>query len=253
MNAIPTELAIPTERDPRWADVCTRNRAADGRFVYCVRTTGVYCRPSCGARRPLPANVRFHDTPADAQRAGFRACRRCRPDRDAPSAHAAPLRFAVGDSSLGLVLVAEGDAGIRAILLGDDAGELVRELQSQAPGTPLSIDAGGVQHTLADVVDCIEAPHLCLQRALDLRGTPFQQQVWRSLREIPAGTTVSYGELARRLGMPRAARAVAAACAANVLAVAVPCHRVVAGTGALSGYRWGVARKRTLLQREAQA
>ncbi|HEY0505718.1 MAG TPA: methylated-DNA--[protein]-cysteine S-methyltransferase [Lysobacter sp.] len=247
MNAIPTEL------DPRWADVCARNRSADGRFVYSVRTTGVYCRPSCGARRPLPGNVRFHATPADAQRAGFRACRRCRPDRDAEPVEPAALRFAIGESSLGLVLVAEGDGGIRAILLGDDAGELVRELQSQAAGASLSIDAGGVQDTLAEVVDCIEAPHLRLQRPLDLRGTAFQRRVWHSLREIPPGATVSYGELARRLGMPRSARAVAAACAANVLAVAVPCHRVVAGNGALSGYRWGVARKRTLLQREARA
>jgi AraC family transcriptional regulator of adaptative response/methylated-DNA-[protein]-cysteine methyltransferase len=201
----------------------------------------------------LPQNVRFHATPADARSAGFRACRRCRPDRDTARPNEAPLRFAIGDSSLGLVLVAEGDTGIRAILLGDDADALVRELQSQAPGAALSADAGGVQHALADVIDCIEAPHLRLQRRLDLRGTPFQQSVWSRLREIPSGTTVSYGELARRMGVPRSARAVAAACAANTLAVAVPCHRVVAGNGALSGYRWGVARKRALLQREAQA
>lgn len=242
----------PTQLDPRWADVATRNREADGRFVYSVRTTGVYCRPSCGARRALPANVAFHDTPADARRAGFRACRRCHPDREQTD-HGAPLRFAIGQSTLGLVLVAESDAGIRAILLGDDADALVQELQSHARGAPVSIDAGGVQRTLAEVVDCIEAPHLRLQRPLDLRGTPFQRSVWDRLREIPPGATVSYGTLARRLGMPRSARAVAAACAANVLAVAVPCHRVVAGNGALSGYRWGVARKRALLQREAAA
>ncbi|GAA5068310.1 hypothetical protein GCM10025759_03950 [Lysobacter panacisoli] len=165
----------------------------------------------------------------------------------------AALRFAIGESSLGLVLVAEGERGIRAILLGDDAGTLVEQLQAQASDEPLSIDAGGVQDTLAEVIDCIEAPHLPLERPLDLRGTPFQQAVWQALRTIPPGTTLSYGELARRLGLPRAARAVAAACAANVLAVAVPCHRVIAGNGALSGYRWGVARKRALLTREARA
>lgn len=247
MNAIPTEL------DPRWADVRARNRDADGRFVYSVRTTGVYCRPSCAARRPLPQNVCFHATPEDARRAGFRACRRCHPDRDTTTARDAPLRFAIGESSLGLVLVAQGDAGIRAILFGDDADALVRELHAQSPDAMLSADASGVQHALAEVIDCIEAPHLQFQRALDLHGTPFQQSVWRRLREIPAGSTVSYGELARRLGMPRSARAVAAACAANVLAVVVPCHRVIAGDGALSGYRWGVARKRALLQREARA
>src|SRR5687768_3975336 len=107
MNANPTDLAVPTQRDPRWADVLARNRVADGRFVYCVRSTGVYCRPSCGARRPLPDNVRFHATPADARAAGFRACRRCRPDRDPATVVDAALRFAIGDSSLGLVLVAE--------------------------------------------------------------------------------------------------------------------------------------------------
>lgn len=160
-----------TESDPRWSALCARDRAFDGRFVYAVRTTGVYCRPSCAARRPLPANVSFHETPEDARRAGFRACRRCHPDR---STAAPALRFAIGESSLGMVLVAEGECGIRAILLGDEAGALVEQLQAQAPDASLSIDAGGVQDTLAEVIDCIEAPHLPLARALDLRGTPFQ-------------------------------------------------------------------------------
>lgn len=239
-----------TESDPRWADVLARNAAADGRFVYCVATTGVYCRPSCASRRPLARNVRFHASPAEAERAGFRACLRCRPHHcaDAPI-----LRFAIGKSSLGHVLVAEGDAGIRAILFGDDDGRLAQELQRSAPEARLAIDAGGVHEALAEVIDCIEAPHLGLARRLDLRGTPFQREVWLRLRAIPPGQTVSYGELARTLGRPGHARAVAAACAANMLAVAVPCHRVISGSGALSGYRWGVARKRELLAREARA
>ena len=236
--------------DPRWAQICARDHAADGRFVYSVSTTGVYCRPSCPSRRALPAHVRFHDTPGDAERAGFRACRRCHPQR---MGEASPLRFAIGHSSIGLVLVAEGTDGIRSILLGDNEGALVRELQAQAPDAALAIDPGGVHDALAEVVDHIEAPHLRMTRPLDLRGTPFQRRVWQALRSIPPGATISYGDLARRLGMPRAARAVAAACAANVLAVVVPCHRVIAGNGALSGYRWGVARKRALLAREAQA
>ena len=240
--------ASNTERDPRWAALCARDRSADGRFVYSVRTTGVYCRPSCAARRPLPRNVASHATPDDAERAGFRACRRCHPRRVAQT-----IRFAIGETSLGQVLVATSHAGLRAVLLGDDAGALVCDLQSRLPDAALAVDAGGVQPALQAVIDCIEAPHLPLDLPLDLQGPPFRINVWRALRRIPAGTTVSYGELARRLGMPGSARAIAAACAANPLAVAVPCHRVVAADGSLSGYRWGMARKRTLLQREAGA
>jgi len=236
------------ERDPRWAALCARDRAADGRFVYSVKTTGVYCRPSCAARRPLARNVRFHATADEAERAGFRACLRCHPRRAAQT-----IRFAIGDSSLGRVLVAQGHAGLRAVLFGDDANELVRDLQSRLPDAALAVDAGGVQAVLEAIVDCIEAPHLPFDHPLDLQGTPFQVKVWQALRRIPAGSTVSYGELARRLGVPDSARAIAAACAANPLAVAVPCHRVIAADGGLSGYRWGVARKRALLQREARA
>ena len=243
-------LSFDIERDPRWLALCARDRAADGRFIYSVKTTGVYCRPSCAARRPLPRNVDFHATPDDAERAGFRACRRCHPRRDNVRQ---TIRFAIGDSSLGLVLVAQGDAGLRAVLFGDDADGLVRDLQARLPGAALAVDAGGVQATLEAVVDCIEAPHLGFGVPVDLQGTPFQVKVWQALRRIPAGSTVSYGELARRLGVPDSARAIAAACVANPLAVVVPCHRVVAADGGLSGYRWGVARKRALLQREAHA
>jgi AraC family transcriptional regulator of adaptative response/methylated-DNA-[protein]-cysteine methyltransferase len=238
------------ERDPRWAALCARERAADGRFVYSVATTGVYCRPSCAARRPRPENVRFHASPDDAERAGFRACRRCHPREEVVAPQA--IRFAIGESTLGLVLVAESDAGLRAVLFGDDAGTLVHDLQSQLPDAALAVDSGGVQASLDAVVDCIEAPHVSLDRPLDLQGTSFQTTVWRELRRIPPGTTVSYGEVARRLGVPGSARAIAAACATNALAVVVPCHRVVAADGGVSGYRWGVARKRALLQREAR-
>lgn len=243
-----SNLSFDIERDPRWTALCTRDRSANGRFVYSVKTTGVYCRPSCAARRPLPRNVRFHATPDDAERAGFRACRRCHPRQKTQT-----IRFAIGESSLGLVLVASSDAGLRAVLFGEDAGELVRDLQSRLPDAALAVDAGGEQATLDAVVDCIEAPHLAFDPPLDLQGSSFQKKVWQALRRIPAGTTVSYGELARRLGVPDSARAIAAACAANPLAVAVPCHRVIAADGGLSGYRWGVARKRALLQREARA
>lgn len=245
------QLSFDTGRDPRWVALCARDRASDGRFVYSVKTTGVYCRPSCAARRPRPENVRFHATPDDAERAGFRACLRCHPRREPATRQA--VRFAIGESSLGLVLVAESEAGLRAVLFGDEAGELVHDLQSRLPTAALAVDAGGVQAALEAVVDCVEAPHLALDRPLDLQGTPFQTKVWRALRRVPAGTTVSYGELARRLGVPGSARAVAAACAANPLAVVVPCHRVVAADGSLSGYRWGAGRKRALLQREARA
>jgi len=241
-------LSFDIERDPRWTALCARDRAADGRFVYSVQTTGVYCRPSCAARRPLARNVRFHASPDEAERAGFRACLRCHPRREAKA-----IRFAIGESSLGLVLVARSEVGLRAVLFGNDAGELVRDLQSRLPDATLTVDAAGVQGALDAVVDCIEAPHLPFDEPLDLQGTPFQTKVWRALRRIPAGSTVSYGELARRLGVPGSARAIAAACAANPLAFAVPCHRVIAADGGLSGYRWGVARKRALLQREARA
>lgn len=243
-----SNLSFDTQRDPRWAALCARDRAADGRFVYSVKTTGVYCRPSCAARRPLPRNVQFHATPDEAERAGFRACRRCHPRREAQT-----IRFAIGESSLGLVLVASSDAGLRAVLFGNDSGDLVRDLQSRLPDATLAVDAGGVQAALDAVVDCIEAPHLTFDQPLDPAGSSFQKKVWQALRRIPAGSTVSYGELARRLDVPDSARAIAAACAANPLAVVVPCHRVIAADGGLSGYRWGVARKRALLQREARA
>jgi AraC family transcriptional regulator, regulatory protein of adaptative response / methylated-DNA-[protein]-cysteine methyltransferase len=352
-----TELAAATESDPRWASVLARSAEADGSFFYSCRTTGVYCRPSCPARLARPENVRFHATRQDAERAGFRACKRCKPDQPSlaeqhaatvteacrlietspavpsleelaahagmstfhfhrvfkaitgvtPRAYAAAhrgervrkelgrtrtvtaaiyqsgynsngrfygeseqvlgmtptdyragganaeIRFAVGESSLGSILVARSERGVCAILLGDDPDALARELQDRFPRATLIGGDAGFEDLVARVVGFVEAPGLGLDLPLDVRGTAFQQRVWQALREIPAGSTVSYTEIAGRIGSPKAVRAVASACAANPLAVAIPCHRVVRNDGGLSGYRWGVERKRALLQREARA
>jgi AraC family transcriptional regulator of adaptative response/methylated-DNA-[protein]-cysteine methyltransferase len=334
--------------------VLARDPKADGSFVYSVKTTGVYCRPSCAARRANPKNVRFHRTAADAERAGFRPCRRCRPDGPSlaqqqagtiagicrqietaavpprlgvlakraglspyhfhrvfkavtgitPRAYAAAhrakrlrselsktrtitdaiygagfnsggrfyetsnallgmqpgtyraggagtdIRFAVGECSLGSILVAQSAKGICSILLGDDPDALLRELQNRFPRATLIGGECGFEQTIARVVAAVETPARGLDLPLDVRGTAFQQRVWKALRDIPPGTTASYSEIARRIGAPKSARAVAQACAANALAVAIPCHRVVRTDGALSGYRWGIARKRALLSLE---
>ena len=343
-----------TDQD-RWAAVQRRDAAADGSFFYSVRTTGVYCRPSCAARTPRRENVRFHPTTDAAVRAGFRACRRCRPDSpglaaqraaavaracrlieraeeipslDAlakaagfsrfhfhrifksvtgvtPKAYAAAfrnrrvrdglararsvteaiydagfnsngrfyetssdilgmkpavyreggrgeaMRFAVGECSLGSVLVAATRKGVSAILLGDDPDALIRNLQDRFPRATLVGGDEAFERLVARVVGFIDAPAQGFDLPLDVRGTAFQHRVWQALRRIPAGRTVSYADLAKRIGRPAAVRAVAQACAANTLAVAIPCHRVVCSDGHLSGYRWGVDRKRTLLAREA--
>jgi AraC family transcriptional regulator, regulatory protein of adaptative response / methylated-DNA-[protein]-cysteine methyltransferase len=347
--------AVATVSDPRWAAVVARDRAADGRFVYAVRTTGIYCRPSCPSRRARPENVEFHASAADAERAGFRACRRCRPDQAVPRAAQAALvtdlcryieqteqpptlaqlaqraglsafhlhrlfkaatgvtpkqyadahrsqrvrhqlrrgssvtdaiydagfnssgrfydqspallgmtpsryraggtdtviRFAVGECSLGSILVAASDRGVCAILLGDDPERLVRDLQDRFPRADLIGGDAEFERLVARVVGLIEAPTRGLDLPLDVRGTAFQQRVWRALRAVPPGRTASYTEIARRIGAPTSVRAVAHAVAANPIAVAIPCHRIVRSDGALAGYRWGIERKRALLDREA--
>jgi AraC family transcriptional regulator of adaptative response/methylated-DNA-[protein]-cysteine methyltransferase len=348
--------ALATVSDPRWAAVAARDPAADGRFFYSVRTTGVYCRPSCAARAARPENVDFHATAADAERAGFRPCRRCKPDQPAladqraamvadlcrfiegadeaptlgmlaeraglsswhvhrifkevtgltPKAYAAAQRagrvrralahsgtvtdaiydagynsngrfyesadgllgmtptawraggadteihFAIGECALGAILVAQSARGVCAIALGDDPEALVRDLQDQFPQARLLGGDAAFEQMVARVVGFVEAPGLGLDLPLDVRGTAFQQRVWQALREIPAGRTASYADVARRIGAPKSVRAVAQACGANRLAVAIPCHRVVRSDGALSGYRWGVERKSALLEREAK-
>jgi AraC family transcriptional regulator of adaptative response/methylated-DNA-[protein]-cysteine methyltransferase len=166
---------------------------------------------------------------------------------------AATLAFTIRESSLGLVLVAGSTAGLGAVLLGDDGDELRNELRRRFPRATL-VDGDEELRALADrVIDGIERPARELDVPLDPRGTPFQRTVWRALREIPPGSTATYTQVADRIGMPGAVRAVAAACAANPLAVVVPCHRVVRRDGSLAGYRWRVQRKRALLDREARA
>ncbi|MGI8508248.1 MAG: bifunctional DNA-binding transcriptional regulator/O6-methylguanine-DNA methyltransferase Ada [Gemmatimonadaceae bacterium] len=346
-----------TTDDDRWSSVLQRDPNADGAFYYSVRTTGVYCRPSCASRLARRENVRFHVTAEEAERAGFRPCKRCRPnERSLAEQHAAvvakacrvieaadsipgldalastanmsrfhfhrvfkaitgvtpkayatacrtrrvrdelshvsrnatvtraiyeagfsssgrfyatssevlgmtptdfrsggngtSVRFAVGECSLGSIIVAATDKGVCAILLGDDPDTLVRDLEDRFPKAQLIGGDADFEQLVARVVGFVEAPALGLDLPLDVRGTAFQQRVWQALREIPAGSTTSYTEVAARIGAPKAARAVAQACASNSIAVAIPCHRVVRRDGALSGYRWGVERKRSLLDRE---
>jgi AraC family transcriptional regulator of adaptative response/methylated-DNA-[protein]-cysteine methyltransferase len=160
------------------------------------------------------------------------------------------IRFAVGDCSLGSVLVAASERGVCAILLGDDPAALARDLQDQFPKANLVGGDAAFERIIARVVGFVDNPALGLGLPLDIRGTVFQQQVWRALREIAPGSTATYTEIARRIGSPKAVRAVARAIAANALAVAIPCHRVVRTDGSLSGYRWGVERKRALLDKE---
>ena len=343
--------------DQRWDAVCRCDGAADGAFYYSVKTTGVYCRPSCAARAPRRDNVAFHETCADAERAGFRPCKRCRPneprlaDRHAaavakacrlieeaeelPSLDALAqtadlsrfhfhrvfksitgvtpkaygdahrgkrvraelvrrdtvtqaiygagfnsngrfyaaasdllgmtpkefrgggggqvIRFAVGECLLGAILVAATDKGVCAIELGDDPGALVRSLQDRFPKARLVGGDEEFERLVAKVVGFVEAPAQGLDLPLDIRGTAFQQRVWNAIRAIPAGSTANYSEIAKRIGEPKAVRAVAQACASNAIAVAIPCHRVVRTDGSSSGYRWGVARKHALLAREQAA
>jgi AraC family transcriptional regulator of adaptative response/methylated-DNA-[protein]-cysteine methyltransferase len=162
------------------------------------------------------------------------------------------IRFAVGACSLGAILVAATQQGICAILLGDDPEPLVRDLQDRFPKAQIIGADGEFEQMVALVVGFVEAPRIGLDLPLDVRGTAFQQRVWAALRAIPAGETVSYTELAQRIGSPSAVRAVAGACAANPVAVAIPCHRVVRNDGGLSGYRWGIERKRTLIACEKE-
>jgi AraC family transcriptional regulator of adaptative response/methylated-DNA-[protein]-cysteine methyltransferase len=163
----------------------------------------------------------------------------------------AHIRFAVGQASLGAVLVAATKKGVCAITLGDDPHALVRELQDRFPRAELEGGDAEFERMVAQVVGLVEAPGQRLDLPLDIRGTAFQQKVWAALRAIPPGRTATYQEIARAIGQPKAVRAVAQACGANPLAVAIPCHRVVRTDGDVSGYRWGVERKRKLIDREA--
>jgi len=224
MTATLTRTLKPTTpsvaEDPRWARIVARDKTADGHLWYSVSTTGVYCRPSCPSRVANPKNVQLHDSLESARATGFRPCRRCNPD--GPS-------------------------------LGDDPEGLVRDLQDRFPRARLIGADREYESLVARVVGFVETPGIGLNLPLDVRGTAFQQRVWQALQEIPVGETVTYTEVARRIGVPKAVRAVAGACAANNLAVAIPCHRVVRNDGSLSGYAWGVERKRDLIRKEAMA
>jgi O-6-methylguanine DNA methyltransferase len=242
-----TMASTRTESDPRWASVLARDARADDQFWYSVSTTGIYCRPSCRSRHADPKHVQLHATLDEARATGFRPCKRCHPD----GVVVEEIRFAVGESTLGTILVATTGKGVVSVLLGNDVVELARDLQERFPTARLYKADRDERTFMARVVAFIEAPRNGFDLPLDLRGTAFQRMVWDALREIPAGQVLSYTDLAKRIGSPQAVRAVASACAANHLAVVVPCHRVVRRDGLLSGYAWGVQRKRALLDREA--
>ncbi len=343
--------------DNQWRSVCARDASADGRFVYAVKSTGVYCRPTCPARRPKRVNVEFFTAPEGAERAGYRACLRCRPNKTAgmtrqaaavakacamiesaeetPAlpelAHAAgmseshfhrvfkqtlgvtprqyaaacraeklragltnggsvtdaiyeagygsssrvyeragsllgmtpkqyrdgaarmTIRFAIADSPLGRVLAAATEKGVCTIEMGDHDEGLRQSLRSRFSRAELNEDTEGLRDWLTLTLAFLDDPSKGLALPLDIRGTAFQCRVWQALQQIPVGQTRSYGEVAASLGAPGSARAVARACASNQVALAIPCHRVVRGDGGLSGYRWGVARKRALLEKERAA
>jgi AraC family transcriptional regulator of adaptative response/methylated-DNA-[protein]-cysteine methyltransferase len=343
------------QHQAKWAALVDRDRAADGQFVYAVKTTGVYCRPSCASRLPLRKNVDFFADGVEARAAGYRACKRCKPDGTssgeanaaliakacalisaaetvprledlsadlglspfhfhrlfkaatgitpkayfnaerakrlrreidsgetitsaiygagygsssrfyetadqrlgmtartyAKGAEGVAMRFAVGQCSLGSVLVAATDRGIAAIEFGDDASELLDGFQGRFPGAELIGADPEFERMVATVIGLIEEPGRASDLPLDVRGTAFQEQVWQALKSIPAGTTATYAEIAGRIGRPGSMRAVANACGANRVAVLIPCHRVVRTDGSPGGYRWGVDRKAALLRREA--
>ena len=231
--------------DARWDAMRAKDRAAEGAFYIGVRTTGVYCVASCGGR-PLRKNVSFYATREDARAAGLRACLRCKPDLNRET-----LRWAVGETSLGLALVARSETGLRLVTLGDDAAALQADLEKRFKHARIVPDAEGLAADLKAVAALVEHPESHLDLPLDDQGTELQKAVWAALREIPAGQTASYADIAKAIGRPSAFRAVAQACGANPLAVITPCHRVVRADGGLSGYRWGVERKAALLAREA--
>ncbi len=358
MATMAAELATSSTRisdADAWRAVVSRDARHDGRFVYAVRSTRIYCRPSCPSRRPLRENVSFFTTPDDAEHAGFRACLRCTPraessggpaieravkyldaNQDRPvslaelATHAGlsashlqrsfkrivgmspreyqdahrvtrfktrlrsgdtvsratyeagfgsssrvyersdellgmtpaayrrggagvEITYSIAETSVGRVLVATTERGVCAVELGTSDAEVERVLRADFPNARIQRNDEGHRGWVRGVVDRIEHPRRTPSTdvPLDMSGTAFQQRVWRALRDIPAGEQRSYRDVAEAIGSPRAVRAVARACATNRLAVVVPCHRVVREDGSLAGYKWGVTRKRRLLEDEA--
>lgn len=350
------DIQFSTE-EQRWNALKERNKSCDGTFYFAVLTTGVYCKPSCGARLPNRENVRFYDTMDTAEKHGFRPCKRCKPgspelaDRHAeivtkvcnfihnseeePSLNAmaavaemsphyfnrtfkkvtgitpkqyviglrsealkteltngnsvtaalysagyntssrfyegakprlgmSPSKFKAGGTNieirytiepcwLGNILVAATGQGVCSILFGDNEADLEQDLTVRFPHASLEASDTGSDFKLwvNKVLQFIKQPDNSLRLPLDIHGTVFQERVWRALQTIPAGETASYAEVAKKIGKPKASRAVASACAANPIAVVIPCHRVVRKGGAISGYRWGKERKQQLLERES--
>lgn len=346
---------IPAQAAARyWKATLARDSRADGAFFFAVRSTQIYCRPSCPARRPSRANTLFFRTPKDAEREGFRPCLRCKPneipeavrivkraaqvlegDADEPvnvntlartlgvrtdvlrrafrqqtgltpkelaaalrlkkfktllrngqsitdalyatgygsasrvyersDAHLGmtpatyqkggkgmKIKYTTAKSSLGEVLVAATERGVSAVYLGDSGQKLVKELREEYPRAEISAENGGFSQWVEEVVARLEGNAPRRELPLDLQATAFQRRVWQELQRIPRGSTRTYSEIARAVGMPRGAQAVARACATNPVSVVVPCHRVVRADGNLAGYRWGLSRKEKLLARERE-
>jgi AraC family transcriptional regulator of adaptative response/methylated-DNA-[protein]-cysteine methyltransferase len=342
---------MQTELHNRWQQVMARDARQDGRFVFAVRTTGVYCRPSCPSRRPRRESVEFFTNPNDAERAGYRACLRCKPTEISSQARyvtrarqlldnaegvvtlaelsqrvglspfhlqrlfkratglspreyqaarrmaqvktklrkgddvttalydagfgsssrlyekapqqmgmtpgeyrrggaGSTITFAVASTPLGRLLVAATERGLCAVRFGENAAELQRNLRDEFHAAALQRDDAAMQKYVEPLLAAIRGENTTIDLPLDVRATAFQMKVWEKLREIPSGETRSYSEIARQIGSLSAVRAVARACASNPVALAVPCHRVVRSDGDLAGYRWGVERKKKLLEGE---
>jgi AraC family transcriptional regulator, regulatory protein of adaptative response / methylated-DNA-[protein]-cysteine methyltransferase len=343
--------------DPRWSAVLARDAGRDGEFVFAVSSTGVYCRPSCPARRPRRENVQFFVRPAEAERAGYRACLRCRPksfsgntesdgvkaicrfieqhldepltldrlgkefqqspfhlqrrfkavlgitpreyadscrlrllkrnlqagdsvtramydagygsssrlyertasqlgmtpDRYRRGAIAAAIRYTCADSPLGRMLIAATGRGVCSIQFASSDGELMEGLKREFPFATRKMDEGGLQSWVSALLKHMRGNNRDSSLPLDIRATAFQRRVWAYLQSIPFGATRSYSEVAKAIGRPSACRAVARACATNPVAIAIPCHRVVREDGSMGGYRWGIERKKALLEMERQS
>lgn len=342
---------MQTELQNKWQQVVARDARQDGRFVFAVRTTGIYCRPSCPSRRPRRDSVEFFADPHEAERAGYRACLRCKPTQISAQAqyviHArqlldhsegivtlrelsrrvglspfhlqrlfkratgispreyqsarrmqhvktglrqgedvttalydagfgspsrlyekapqqlgmtpgeyrrggagANITFAIAPTPLGRLLIAATQRGLCAVRFGENAADLERDLRTEFHAAELRRDDAAMQRYVKPLLASIREENTTVDLPLDVRATAFQMKVWEKLRQIPRGETRSYGEVAREIGEPGAVRAVARACASNPVALAVPCHRVVRSDGGLAGYRWGIERKKKLLERE---